>query len=52
MKEIKKVDFKGSVILNPVPAVLITSRNKEGKDNVFTVAWIGTVCTKLSLIHI
>ena len=52
MKEIKKVDFKGSVILNPVPAVLITSRNKEGKDNVFTVAWIGTVCTKPPMLSI
>ena len=50
--KIKKVDFKGSVILNPVPVVLITSRNKEGKDNVFTVAWIGTVCTKPPMLSI
>ena len=40
MKE--KVEFKGSVILNPVPVVLITSKNKEGTENVFTVAWTGT----------
>ena len=40
MKE--KVEFKGSVILNPVPVVLITSKNKEGKENVFTVSWTGT----------
>lgn len=52
MNSIKKVDFKGSVILNPVPAVLITSRNKEEKDNVFTVAWIGTVCTKPPMLSI
>ena len=38
--------FKGSVVLNPVPVVLITSKNSEGKDNVFTVAWTGTICTK------
>ncbi len=48
----KKIDFKGSVILNPVPVVLITSRNKEGKDNVFTVAWVGTVCTKPPMLSI
>ena len=48
----EKVDFKGSVILNPVPVVLITSRNKEGKDNVFTVAWTGTVCTKPPMLSI
>ena len=48
----KKVDFKGSVILNPVPVVLITSKNKEGKENVFTVAWTGTVCTKPPMLSI
>lgn len=52
MNNIKKVDFKGSVILNPVPVVLITSRNKEGKDNVFTVAWVGTICTKPPMLSI
>ena len=48
----EKVDFKGSVILNPVPVVLITSKNKEGKENVFTVGWIGTVCTKPPMLSI
>lgn len=47
-----KVDFKGSVVLNPVPVVLITSRNSEGKDNVFTIAWGGTVCTKPPMVSI
>lgn len=41
-----KKNFKGSVMLNPTPAVLVTSQNNEGKVNVFTVAWISTVCTK------
>lgn len=44
--------FKGSVVLNPVPVVMVTSRNKEGKDNVFTVAWTGTVCTKPPMLSI
>lgn len=47
-----KMDFKGSVVLNPVPVVLITSKNKEGKENVFTVAWAGTVCTKPPMLSI
>ena len=42
-----KIDFKGSVILNPVPVVLITSKNNEGKTNVFTVGWTGTICHTL-----
>lgn len=40
-----KVNFKGSVMLNPTPVVLITCKNKENKVNVFTVGWISTVCT-------
>ena len=44
--------FKGSVVLNPVPVVMVTSRNNEGKDNVFTVAWTGTVCTKPPMLSI
>lgn len=47
-----KIDFKGSVILNPVPAVLITTKNKNGKENVFTVAWTGTICTKPPMLSI
>ena len=47
-----KNSFKGSVVLNPVPVVMVTSRNSEGKDNVFTVAWTGTVCTKPPMLSI
>lgn len=47
-----KVDFKGSVILNPVPVVLITSKNSEGKTNVFTVGWTGTINTKPPMLYI
>ena len=48
----KKVDLKGSVILNPVPVVMVTSRSNDGKDNVFTVGWVGTVCTKPPMLSI
>lgn len=44
--------FKGSAILNPVPAVMITSQNKQGKVNVFTVGWIGTACTRPPMITV
>nr|WP_303269525.1 flavin reductase family protein [uncultured Clostridium sp.] len=48
----EKVDLKGSVILNPVPVVMVTSRGKDGKDNVFTVGWVGTICTKPPMLSI
>jgi flavin reductase (DIM6/NTAB) family NADH-FMN oxidoreductase RutF len=47
-----KRSFKGSAILNPVPAVLITTGNKAGKTNVFTVGWIGTACTRPPMITV
>lgn len=47
-----KTQFKGSVMLNPVPVVMVTSKDKEGKSNVFTVAWIGTVCSKPPMLSI
>lgn len=47
-----KSNFKGSAILNPVPVVLIASKNKDGKTNVFTVAWTGTICTKPPMLSI
>lgn len=47
-----KVNFKGSVILNPVPVVLITSKNSAGKTNVFTVGWTGTINTKPPMLYI
>ena len=47
-----KIDFKGSVILNPVPVVLITSKNTADKTNVFTVGWTGTINTKPPMLYI
>lgn len=47
-----KTAFKGSIMLNPVPAVLIGSRDSDGNDNVFTVGWIGTACTRPPMITV
>ncbi|MGE5627147.1 MAG: flavin reductase family protein [Solirubrobacterales bacterium] len=46
-----KTAFKGSAMLNPVPAVLITSKMGD-KVNVFTAAWVGTACTKPAMITV
>lgn len=47
-----KVFFKGSAMLNPAPVVLVTTKNNEGKINVFTVAWAGTACSKPPMLTI
>ena len=43
--------WKPAVILNPVPVVLVTSSNGES-DNVFTVAWTGTICSDPAMTYI
>ena len=47
-----KLDFKPGNMLYPLPAVLVTSRSRSGEDNVFTVAWTGTVCTNPPMLYI
>ena len=47
-----KTTFKGSTMLNPVPVVLIASKNARGLCNVITVAWTGTICTNPPMISI
>jgi flavin reductase (DIM6/NTAB) family NADH-FMN oxidoreductase RutF len=46
-----KVTFKGGALLNPVPAVLVTSK-KDDFVNVFTAAWVGTICTKPPMVSV
>jgi len=46
-----KVALKGSALLNPLPAVLITSV-KDGFVNVFTAAWVATICTKPPMVSV
>lgn len=47
-----KQTWKGGNMLYPLPAVLVTVTDKEGNDNVFTVAWAGTVCTNPPMVSI
>lgn len=45
-----KLNFKGSAMLNPTPVVLVTSKSRSNKLNIFTVGWISTVCTREPII--
>lgn len=40
-----KQQWKPGNMLYPLPAVMVSVRDNEGKDNIITVAWAGTVCT-------
>ncbi len=43
--------WRGSTLLNPEPAVLVSCGSME-KPNLFTVAWCGTICTQPSMVSI
>ena len=46
-----KLQWKGSTLLNPTPAVLVTCGNFENAD-VLTVGWTGIVCTRPPRLYI
>ena len=39
-------------MLYPLPAVMVTVCDGQGRDNVLTVAWAGTVCTNPPMLSI
>ena len=47
-----KQSWKPGNMLYPLPAVLVTVADKQGKDNVFTVAWTGTICSDPAMVSI
>lgn len=44
--------WKPGNMLYPLPAVLVSVADKQGKPNVFTVAWTGTVCSDPPMVSI
>ena len=44
--------WKPGTLLAPVPAVLVTVRDKDGRPNVMTAAWAGTVCSDPPMISV
>jgi len=47
-----KVEWKPGNMLYPIPAVMVSVRGKDGVDNIFTVGWVGTVCTNPPMLSI
>lgn len=47
-----KQTWKPGNMLYPLPVVMVTVADSEGKDNIITVAWAGTVCTNPPMVSI
>ncbi|MBQ7888513.1 MAG: flavin reductase family protein [Erysipelotrichaceae bacterium] len=44
--------WRGSNLLNPVPAVMVSCADEEGNANVMTAAWAGTVCSDPVMVSV
>ena len=44
--------WKPGNMLYPLPAVMVSVGNKQGKTNIITVAWTGTICTNPTMVYI
>lgn len=47
-----KQNWKPGNMLNPVPAVMVSTADENGKPNILTIAWAGTVCTNPPMVSI
>lgn len=47
-----KQQWKPGNMLYPLPAVMVSVRDKQGNDNIITLAWAGTVCTNPPMVSI
>ncbi|MGN0404901.1 MAG: flavin reductase family protein [Bariatricus sp.] len=47
-----KQTWKAGNMLYPLPAVMVSVSDKEGKNNIITVAWAGTICTNPPMVSI
>ena len=47
-----KINFKPGNMLYPLPVVMVSSADKEGKPNIITIAWTGTICSDPAMVSI
>jgi len=47
-----KIDFKPGNMLYPLPVVMVSVADNEGKSNIVTVAWTGTINSDPAMISI
>lgn len=48
----KRQYWKPSNLLNPVPCVMISCRDTDGKENIMTAAWAGTICSDPVMVSV
>jgi len=44
--------WRAANLLNPVPVVLVSCSDENGKSNVMTAAWVGTICSDPVMVSV
>ena len=44
--------WKPGNMLYPLPAVMVSVADRDGKNNIITLAWVGTVCSEPPIVSI
>lgn len=44
--------WKPGNMLYPLPAVMVSAGDRQGEDNIITVAWTGTICSDPAMLYI
>ena len=52
MTEIKKELWKPGNMLYPLPVVMVSMTDAQGRNNIITLAWVGTICTNPPMLSI
>ncbi len=47
-----RVNWRPGNMLYPVPAVLVSVADRQGRPNIFTAAWVGTVCSDPPMLSV
>ena len=47
-----RIDFKPGNMLYPAPVVMVSCKDDEGRSDIVTVAWTGTICTNPPMVYI
>lgn len=47
-----RADWRPGNMLYPLPAVMVSVADREGRPNIITVAWTGTICSNPPMVSI
>lgn len=51
-EKMAKQNWKPGNMLYPLPAVLVSCQGNDGKPNLITIGWVGTICSDPAMVSI